>query len=59
MITNLVLTNLKSKDLEINKLYCISKDGASMKTGKKTGVVLRLREHVLTLIREHCAAHKC
>ncbi|XP_071154595.1 zinc finger protein 862-like [Mytilus edulis] len=59
MITNLVLTDLKSNGLDINKLYGISTDGASVMTGKKTGVVVRLREHVPTLIGVHCAAHKC
>ena len=28
-------------------------------TGRKTGVVVRLREHVPNLIGTHCAAHRC
>ena len=37
----------------------IGTDGASDMTGRKSGVVAKLREHTPSLIGIHCAAHRC
>ena len=42
-ITEILLEELRSNDIDINKLYGISTDGASVMTGRKSGVVVRLR----------------
>lgn len=58
-ITNHVLTELRMKGLSVAGLVGIGTDGANVMTGKKSGVVVRLREHSPTLIGTHCAAHRC
>ncbi|KAK3084326.1 hypothetical protein FSP39_011612 [Pinctada imbricata] len=58
-ITNLVLSELRCKGLDIKKLVGIGTDGASVMTGRKNGVVQRLREQVPYLVGIHCAAHRC
>jgi len=58
-ITHLVLQELKSKGINLQKLIGISTDGASVMTGRHNGVVKRLRDEIPELIGVHCAAHRC
>ena len=58
-ITALIVNELKSKGIDIQKMIGISTDGASVMTGKHNGVVKRLRDEVPELIGVHCAAHRC
>ena len=58
-IVNVVLAELRNKGIDISGMIGISTDGARAMTGRKTGVVVRLREHVPNLIGTHCAAHRC
>ena len=58
-ITAKILTELNIKGLDIRRMVGIGTDGASVMTGKKSGVVVRLREHNPSLIGIHCAAHRC
>ena len=58
-ITSKILTELNIKGLDIRKMVGIGTDGASVMTGRKSGVVVRLREHTPSLVGIHCAAHRC
>ena len=58
-IVNVVLAELRNKGIDISGMIGISTDGASVMTGRKTGVVVRLREHIPNLIGTHCAAPRC
>lgn len=58
-ITHLVLQELKSKGINLQKLTVISTDGASVMTGRHNGVVKRLRDEIPELIGVYCAAHGC
>ncbi|XP_053377704.1 zinc finger protein 862-like [Mercenaria mercenaria] len=57
-IVEMVLSELKSKGLDISKMVGIGTDGASVMTGKKNGVVVKLKEHSSALVGAHCAAHR-
>lgn len=59
VITNTVKEQLHIHNIRLDKLYGMSTDGASIILGKKSGVTIRLREDVPTLVRVHCAAHRC
>ena len=58
-ITNLVLSELRRKGIDIRNLVGVGTDGASVMTGRKNGVVVRLKEHSPCLVGIHCAAHRC
>ena len=60
-IVNVVLAELRNKGIDISGMIGISTDvdRASLMTGRKTGMVVRLREHIPNLIGTHCAAHRC
>jgi hypothetical protein len=52
----MVIDELKSKGLDISKMVGIGTDGASVMTGKRNGVVVKLKEHSPSLVGAHCAA---
>ena len=54
-----ILNELKCKGLDLTNLVGIGTDGASVMTGKKNGVVKRLRDTCPSLVGVHCAAHRC
>ena len=54
-----ILNELKCKGLDLSNLVGIGTDGASVMTGKKNGVVKRLRDTCPSLVGVHCAAHRC
>ncbi|KAK6165100.1 hypothetical protein SNE40_023659 [Patella caerulea] len=53
-----VIEELKLKKLNIKNLVGIGTDGASVMTGKKNGVIVKLRKHSPALIGLHCSAHR-
>ena len=53
-----VIAALEEKDININKLVGIATDGAATMIGRKTGVVVRLRDKVPHLLATHCIAHR-
>ncbi|XP_060589612.1 zinc finger protein 862-like [Ruditapes philippinarum] len=57
-IVEMVIDELKSKGLDISKMVGIGTDGASVMTGRKNGVVVKLKEHSPSLVGAHCAAHR-
>ena len=58
-IVNKVTESLKTKNIDITKMVGIGTDGASVMTGRKNGVVVKLKEMAPSLIGVHCAAHRC
>ncbi len=50
---------MESKGLNVANLVGMGTDGASVMTGRKTGVVVRMREHSPAIVGVHCAAHRC
>ena len=50
---------LKRKNIDIIDMVGIGTDGASVITGRKNGVVQKLKEYSPSLIGVHCAAHHC
>ncbi|CAI7895416.1 unnamed protein product, partial [Closterium sp. NIES-54] len=54
-----LLNHLRSAAVDVSKIGGISRDGASVMTGKENGLVARLREHVPHLFSCHCIAHRC
>ncbi|CAI5509993.1 unnamed protein product [Closterium sp. Naga37s-1] len=44
--------------LDLQRISGIATDGASVMTGEKTGVVVRLRAHVEHMVATHCIAHR-
>ena len=58
-ITKCVLAELASYELDPEDMSGIGTDGASVMTGRKNGVVVKLKQHSPNLIGVHCAAHRC
>ncbi|XP_061192620.1 uncharacterized protein C17orf113-like [Saccostrea echinata] len=58
-IVNHVITELRVKGLDVSKLVGVGTDGASVMTGRKNGVIVRLKEYSPALVGIHCAAHRC
>lgn len=54
-----VLEELKCKGLDLKNLVGLGTDGASVMTGKRNGVVKRLKDVCPSLVGVHCAAHRC
>lgn len=52
-----VLDELKCKGLDLKNLVGIGTDGASVMTGRRNGVVKRLKDVCPSLVGVHCAAH--
>ena len=52
-----VIRTLEEKNLDLNKLVGIATDGAATMIGRKSGVVVRLRNKVPYLLTFHCIAH--
>ena len=59
VIASKVMMELKDKGVDVNKFIGIGTDGASVMTGRKNGVVKRLRDQCPSLVGVHCAAHRC
>ncbi|XP_052227215.1 zinc finger protein 862-like [Dreissena polymorpha] len=57
-IVEMVVSELKSKALDIRNMVGIGTDGASVMTGRKGGVVTLLKEESLALVGVLCAAHR-
>lgn len=57
-VTNALLDWMAAHRLDMNKLFAIATDGASVMTGVKSGVVTRLKHFVPHLLSMHCVAHK-
>ena len=53
-----VIAALEEKDINLNKLVGIATDGAATMIGRKSGVVVRLRDKVPHLLATHCIAHR-
>ncbi|CAI7891666.1 unnamed protein product [Closterium sp. NIES-54] len=53
-----LMNHLRSAGVDVSKLVRISKDGASVMTGKDNGLVARIREHASHLFSCHCIAHR-
>ena len=53
-----VIRTLEEKNLDLNKLVGIATDGAATMIGRKSGVVVRLRNKVPYLLSFHCIAHR-
>ena len=54
-----VSTELRVKGLDVSKLDGVGTDGASVMTGRKIGVIVRLKEYNQALVGIYCAAHRC
>ena len=59
VIASKVLLELRDKGVNVQKFIGIGTDGASVMTGRKTGVVKQLRDQCPSLVGVHCAAHRC
>ena len=57
-IVNVITEELKRDKLDINKLRSFASDGASVMTGSRNGVAVKLREQVPNLIIIHCICHR-
>ena len=58
-ITNAIVEHLRRLKIDIFKMFGFGSDGASVMTGKDSGVAKRLRDLVgPQLIAIHCIAHK-
>lgn len=55
-IIDMIVREFKEEGLDISKMVGIGTDGASVITGRKAGIVVKLREHYPSLIGVHCAA---
>ena len=53
-----ILSYLESKNINIDKLCGFGSNGASVMTGRKTGVTGKLLEHNPAIINIHCMAHR-
>lgn len=49
---------MENKDIKMKKLTSLASDGASVMTGRLTGVGARLRKDIPHMIQVHCVAHK-
>lgn len=49
---------MENKDIKMEKLTSLASDGASVMTGRLTGVGARLRKDIPHMIQVHCVAHK-
>ncbi|KAK6167148.1 hypothetical protein SNE40_021245 [Patella caerulea] len=59
LLVDKIRKELDSHTINIKNLVGMSTDGASVMTGRKNGVVVKLREHSPGLISVHCSAHRC
>ena len=57
-IKNAIVSQVEDSDLEIQKLSGFASDGASVMTGKNTGVATRLKAENKRLINVHCICHR-
>ena len=57
-ITKSVLHELNKCGLSVDKLLGLRSDGASVMTGKRNGVVAKLKELNKSLVSVHCICHK-
>lgn len=57
-ITREILDVLCEKQIPLDKLVGVATDGAAVMTGKKSGVVQRLKEIQPDVIATHCIAHR-
>ena len=53
-----ILSYLESQNINIDKLCGFGSNGASVMTGRKTGVTGKLLEHNPAIINIHCMAHR-
>ena len=49
---------MENKNIKMEKLTSLASDGASVMTGRLTGVGARLRKDIPHMIQVHCVAHK-
>ena len=57
-IEGAILQYLRNKSLQITKLCAFGSDGASVMTGRLSGVTVCLRGHSPNMISVHCANHR-
>ena len=53
-----MLNSISEKTLQIMRLCVFSSDGASVMTGRLSGVAVRLMRHSPTMIAAHCVNHR-
>ena len=58
VVLGTILQYLSDKTLQITKLCAFSSDGASVMTGRLTGVAVRLLGHSPNMIAVHCVNHR-
>ena len=57
-IESALLQVLRDKSIDVTKLRGFSSDGASVMTGRLTGVATRLKQHTPRMLAVHCANHR-
>ena len=57
-IKEAILQYLSDKTLQITKLCAFGSDGASVMTGRLTGVAVQLQGHSPNMIAVHCVNHR-
>ena len=53
-----LLQVLRDKSIDVTKLRGFGSDGASVMTGRLTGVATRLRQHTPRMVAVHCSNHR-
>ena len=57
-ITSEILDVLRERQIPLDKLIGVATDGAAVMTGKKSGVIQRLKEIQPDIVATHCIAHR-
>ena len=57
-IENALLDICSQCEIPFSKVFSFGSDGASVMTGRRTGVATRLRAHNPEMISLHCSAHR-
>ncbi|XP_053385860.1 zinc finger protein 862-like [Mercenaria mercenaria] len=57
-LKNTILSSFDIHDLKINNLVGISTDGAAVMTGKKSGLVQKLKSENPSILATHCISHR-
>lgn len=57
-ITKCILNECEASQLNTENLCGFGSDGASVMTGEKSGVGVRLQEHAPSMLRSHCINHR-
>ena len=57
-IKTTVIKQISNSKLEVNRLFGLATDGASVMTGKRNGVAALLRRECKLLLNVHCICHR-